>query len=54
MIDERSYQIMILNLLNRAVDIELGKSKSVKMENVEKTVEDLKDLVRKQYGMFKK
>jgi len=51
---ENGYQIMILNLLRRSIEIELAKGKPVKMDKVEKTLEELKDLVRKQYLLFNK
>lgn len=52
MIDERGYIILIQNLLNRAVDIEIARNKNVSIEDIEATLEELKDLVRSQLSKF--
>lgn len=52
MMDERGYIILIQNLLNRAVDIEIARNKNVSIEDIEATLEELKDLVRSQLSKF--
>lgn len=49
----KDYKIMVLNLLNRAVDIEIARGRPGDMEHIMATLEELKDIVREQYKMFK-
>lgn len=51
--DRRGYEIMILNLLNRAVDIEISNGNQADLNKVENTLEGLKGLVRSQFGLYK-
>ena len=50
--DEKGYQILIMNLLNRAVDLNIAQGK-FDIESIDGTVEELKDLVRNQFKQFK-
>ena len=50
--DEKSYQILIMNLLNRAVDLNIAQG-IYDVESIDGTLEELKDIVRNQIMNFR-